>query len=184
MMVDMSGMDALTLLGLFSIWLFFSLWFHEFGHFLATKALGYKPIALIVLGGILPWVVARESIRNNRDEMIVAAAGPSAGFFASVALALAAVASGAWSSTLVWLPALAVPLASSIEDLKYLWMIPRYSIGERERRSIRSIIRIAPPSRLCVAIIFSKDMWQIWKKIQERRLGKKLDFKEVVISHR
>jgi len=182
-MVDMSGMGALAL-GLLCIWPIFCLWFHEFGHFLATKVLGYKPIALITLGGILPWAVARESIRNNRDEMIVATAGPSAGFFASVALAFAAVASGAWSSTLVWLPALAVPLSSSIGDFKHLWIISRYSGEERERRSIRSVIRTAPPSRLCVAIIFSNDMWPIWKKIQERRLGKKLDFKEVYLRRR
>lgn len=182
-MVDMSGMGALALGLLLGIWLIFCLWFHEFGHFLAAKVLGYKPIALIVIGGILPWFVARESIRNNRDEMIVAAAGPSAGFFASVALVLAAVASGAWPSTLVWLLGLTVPLLISIEDFKCLWMIPRYSIGERERRTIKSIMRTAPPSRLCVAIIFSKDMWLDWKKEQERRLGKKLDFKEVVITN-
>lgn len=188
---NLTGEAMSSGIGLFVNWfaLVVVFWFlccyaHEFGHWLADRVLGYKPIALLTILFVLPISVLRERVNNKKDEAIIGVAGPLLGLFTNVCLALIIERLDILPNILIWITSLAVPLMISLGDLYNIWMIPRYSIEERERKILIVGKRYSwTTDRLVVAFIFSNALWRKWKSKQEQVIGKKINFKEVIIKN-
>lgn len=73
----------------------------------------------------------------------------------------------------------------SIVDFRYLPLIRKYSVKEREKKHAEDMKKSATElhvSRCGIVIILSRKRWPRWKKKQERLFGEKINVKEVAFN--
>lgn len=160
-------------------------WMHELGHLLFIVMLGHQPIAILCSKkGIFALAVARESIKNRKHEAIVTIAGFLGGLLATMFFSLIlGFVFGFWYEGLVL--GLMAAASGSIIDFRYLPLIRKYSVKEREKKHAEDMKKLATKlhiSRWSIAIILSRKRWPRWKKKQEELFGEKINVREVAFN--
>lgn len=166
--------------------LYLSTWMHEFGHLLFIILLGYQPIAILCSKKGVALAVARESIEDRKHETIVALAGLLGGLFAMMLFSLVLTFGfGFWyGGFLGLLLGLINAVFSSVVDFRYLSLIRKYPVKEREKKHLGDtrMKKLAKVSSWSIAIVLSRKRWPRWKKKQEKLFGEKINVREVAFN--
>jgi hypothetical protein len=162
-------------------------WMHELSHLLFIVILGHKPVAILCNKTGVALAVARERIKNRKHETIVALAGLLGGLFAAMLFYLIlTLGFGFWNfGFLMLIIGLMYAVSYSGLDFRYLLLIRKYSVREREKIHLEGMKKVAKGKGFFswgVAIILSRKRWARWKKKQEGVLGEKINVKEIAFN--
>jgi hypothetical protein len=177
----------LSLVVIFPVFfLFLSTWMHELSHLLFIVILGCKPVAILCSKKGVALAVVRESIKNRKHETIVAVTGLLGGLLAAMLFSLILTLEfGFWHvGFLVLILGLINAVYSSKFDFKYLLLIHKYSVREREKRQLEDMKKFAEGRGFFswgMAIILSRKRWTSWKK-KEGILGVKINVREIALN--
>jgi len=171
-----------------AFFLYVSTWMHELGHLLFIVILGYQPIAILCSKRGVALAVLRESIKNRKHETIIAMTGLLGGLLAAMLFSLIlTLGFGFWYVGFpVLILGLVYAVSSSTFDFKYLLLIRKYSVGEREKRQLEDVKKFVVGRGFLIfswgmAIILSRKRWTRWKK-KVGILGVKINVREIALN--
>jgi membrane-associated protease RseP (regulator of RpoE activity) len=146
-------------------------WFHEIGHTIAARKLGYGIIAWSFFT-IFPSGVFREETNNKKHQKIIAAGGPLGGLFAFVLFGATLNLISPLSSFILIVGLAMALLCSLVDFIELLPLSTRPGLAKTKMKLLWG----------SWLLVFSKKRWQEMKTKIEQEIGKKINFKEITLG--